>query len=96
ARVRQLRAMIDRAEIIQSDDDETVKPGKVVTILHDGDDEPETYLIGLREEKGASHDVLTPDSPVGKALVGRSPGETVVAHVPAGELRLEIVEIAAP
>ena len=64
-----------------------------MTILHKGDDEPETYFVGLREEKGGEHDVLTPDSPLGKALVGHSVGETVVASVPAGELKVEIIEI---
>src|SRR5918996_5542246 len=78
ARVRQLRQMIENVEIINADDDDgIVAPGKLVTILHKGDDEPETYFVGLREEKGGEHDVLTPDSPLGKALAGHSVGETV-------------------
>ncbi|CAN5575085.1 transcription elongation factor GreA [soil metagenome] len=96
ARVRQIRHMIENAEIIQGDDDEVVKPGKLVTIRYEGDDESETYLIGLREEKGSGHDILTPDSPIGRVLLGRSTGDTIVASVPAGELRVEIVAIAAP
>jgi transcription elongation factor GreA len=96
ARVRQIRHMLDNADIIQGDDDDVVKPGKLVTLRYEGDEEAETYLIGLREEKGGDHEVLTPDSPIGRMLIGRSTGETVVASVPAGELRVEIVEIAAP
>ena len=96
ARVRQLRAMLENAEIIQSEDDGVVAPGKVVSIRHAGDDEVETYFLGLREEKGGSdYDVLTPESPLGRALVGRSAGETVVAEVPAGRLEVEIVEVRA-
>jgi transcription elongation factor GreA len=96
ARVREIRQKLDNAEIIRGDDDEVVKPGKLVTLRYAGDGSTETYLIGTREEKGAGHDVLTPDSPMGRVLIGHSTGDTVVASVPAGELRIEIVEIGAP
>lgn len=94
ARIRQVRQMLENAEIITGDDDDSVvKPGKLVTIRHEGDDDPETYLLGLREERGGDYDVLTPDSPLGQALLGRSPGETVVAKVPSGELKIELLEV---
>ena len=94
ARIRQVRQMLENAEIITGDDDDSVvKPGKLVTIRHEGDDESETYLLGLREERGGDYDVLTPDSPLGQALIGRSPGETVVAKVPSGELTIELLEV---
>jgi transcription elongation factor GreA len=96
ARVRQLRHMLENAEIIETEDDGVVAPGKFVTIRHKGDEDAETYLIGLREEKGGEHDVLTPDSPLGKVLVGRAAGETVSAVVPAGTLTVEIIEVRAP
>ena len=84
--------MIQNAEIIEADEDDTVKPGKLVTIRYEGDD-TETYLFGVRQEKGGEHDVLTPDSPIGSALAGRTVGETVTASVPAGTLQIEIVEV---
>jgi transcription elongation factor GreA len=96
ARIRQIRHMLENAEIIQGDADDTVKPGKLVTIRYKDEEEPETYFLGLREERGGEHDVLTPDSPVGRALVGRSAGDKVSASVPAGELVVEIVEVRTP
>jgi transcription elongation factor GreA len=93
ARLRQVIQMIENVEIIEAEDDGVVAPGKVITIRNDGD-EPETYLLGLREERG-EYDVLTPDSPLGQALVGHAAGETVTAQVPAGELVVEIVEVRA-
>ena len=95
ARVRQLRQMIENAEIIETSDDGVVRPGMIVTVRHPGED-PETYLLGLREEKGGDYAVLTPDSPMGQALVGHQAGETVTAKVPAGELQIEIVEVRTP
>jgi transcription elongation factor GreA len=96
SRARQIRAMLENSEIIEATDDGVVKPGMIVTIKHEGDDDVETYLLGLREEKGGDHDILTPESPIGQALVGRTAGEIVTAQVPAGELKIEIVEVKAP
>ena len=96
ARVRQIKAMLESAEIIEVEDDGVVKPGKLVTIRTAGDDEGETYLLGLREEKGGEHDVLTPDSPMGRSLLGRSRGEKVMAEVPAGQLEIEILDVRTP
>ncbi len=96
ARARQIRKMLEDVEIVEATDDGVVKPGMLVTIKMGGDDEPETYLLGLREEKGGEHDVLTPESPLGRSLVGRSAGETVKAQVPRGELNIEIVSVRTP
>ena len=96
ARVRQLKSMLENAEVIEATDDGVVKPGMVIKIRHEGDDEVETYLLGLREQKGGDHDILTPESPIGKALLGHSAGETVTAHLPVGERKIEIVEVNAP
>ncbi len=95
ARVRQLRQMIENAEIIETADDGVVRPGMIVTLRYEGE-EPETYLLGLREEKGGDYPVLTPDSPLGRALVGHGAGESVTTKVPAGDLKIEIVEVRAP
>jgi transcription elongation factor GreA len=91
--IRRLRKMLENAQIIETSDDDVVEPGKLVSLRYQGDDDVETYLLGLQEERGGEHDILTPDSPLGRALVGRSAGETVVAQVPAGELKVEIVEV---
>ena len=96
ARVRQLRQMIENAEIIVARDDGIIKPGTIVTIRYQGDDEPESYFYGLREEKKSGYDVVTPDSPLGRVLLGRTAGETVTATVPAGELKVDIEEVRVP
>ena len=93
ARARQIREMLENAQIIQADHDGIIKPGKVVTIRSTGEAETETYFLGLREEKGSEYDVLTPESPIGRSLLGHSAGDKVVAKVPAGELELEVLEV---
>lgn len=93
SRVRQIRQTLENSEIVEANDDGVISPGMVVTIRHDGDDETETYLLGMREEKGGEHDILTPESPLGRALLGHSAGETIVAEVPSGSLKVEVVEV---
>ncbi|MCA1710079.1 MAG: transcription elongation factor GreA [Actinobacteria bacterium] len=95
ARMRQIRDMLENAEIIHTTDNDVVNPGMLVKISIAGDD-PETYLFGTREEKGGDHDVLTVDSPIGKAIQGKAQGETVIARPGERELKVEIVEVTAP
>jgi transcription elongation factor GreA len=55
--------------------DGVVSVGDVVTLdLGDGD---ETYLVGPVEQAFAGADTVTPMSPLGRAIVGASVGETV-------------------
>lgn len=96
ARARQVRAMLENAEIVSVVDDGEIRPGMLVTLRYESDDEAETYLLGLREEKGGEHDVLTPDSPLGQALLGRTAGDKVSAAAPAGEIKVEIIDVKVP
>jgi len=95
ARARQLRSMLENSEVVEATDDGVVKPGMLVTVRFAGD-EPETYYLTVREEKGGEYPVLTPDSPVGSSLLGHSAGETVTAKLPRGAQQIEIVEVKAP
>ena len=96
AKIRELRQKIENAQIIEVSDDDVVAPGQLVTIRYEGDDDAEPYLLGGREGKRGYDDVLTPDSPLGRALIGRSSGQSVVAEVPAGALNIDIIEVRAP
>jgi transcription elongation factor GreA len=94
ARIRDLEAMIERAEIIEGGgNDGTVAAGSVVTIRYDGDDDTETYLLGSIEEKRDGVEIMSPGSPIGKALVGGQAGDVVEAETPGGTLRVEIVTV---
>ncbi|MCD4525577.1 GreA/GreB family elongation factor [Nocardioides sp. cx-173] len=66
--------------------DGVVSVGDVVTLdLGDG---PEKYLIGSVETASAGVDVVTPSSPLGRAIVGTRVGETVT-YKPRGSVTLE-------
>jgi transcription elongation factor GreA len=94
ARIRDLQALLLDAEIIGTSDTDSVSPGHVVAICYEGDDEPERFLIGSIEEKGADLDVLTPGSPLGRTLLGARVGDWLEFESPTGAvLKVEVVEI---
>jgi transcription elongation factor GreA len=93
ARIRQLQAMLERAVIVASPGDGSVGPGCVVTIRYEGEDEPERYLVGSIEERH-DHEVISVNSPLGKALMGRRAGERVTYATPTGAtLTVELVAV---
>jgi transcription elongation factor GreA len=95
ARIRDLQALIDNAEIIEAVGTDNVSPGHVVHLRYEGDDETERYLIGSIEERSGDVEVLTPGSPLGQALLGARVGDWVDFEAPGGTLKVEIVEIEA-
>ena len=95
ARIRQLQAMLKDAEIVDasSSSSGTVAAGTVVTIRYDGDDDTERYLIGSIEERRDDVSVISPGSPLGKALIGRGAGDVVEYEAPGGTLKVEVVAV---
>ena len=95
-RIRQLEHLLEVSEIIETTDDGTVAPGTIVTIVYEGDDDDmaETYLIGHIEEKGEL-DVISPTSPLGAALMGKSAGDEVEYDAPGGVLKVVILRADA-
>ncbi|HKY76248.1 MAG TPA: transcription elongation factor GreA [Acidimicrobiia bacterium] len=96
ARVRQLEAMLKHAVVVQSAAGDKVDTGTVVDVLMEGDDEPSTYLIGSIEERGSGYDVISPGSPLGKALLGHAAGDVVTYEAPSGKFSVEIVAVRTP
>jgi transcription elongation factor GreA len=97
ARIRQLTATLKDAEIVDGTalPDSTVATGSIVSIRYEGDDEVESFLVGSIEEKESDLSVVSPGSPLGQALLGRAPGDTVEYEAPGGTLRVEIVRIGS-
>lgn len=94
ARIRQLQAMLGDAVIVEGSSAPAgvVATGTVVGIRYEGDDEVEEYLVGSIEER-REHAVISPGSPLGQALLGKSVGDTVSYDAPNGTLSVEIVSV---
>jgi len=94
-RINHLAALLLDAEIVEVDGNASVQAGSVVTILHQDDDNPETYLIGSIEERRDDLEVMSPGSPLGAALMGRAVGDIVDFAAPGGTLKVEIIDIGS-
>ena len=96
ARIRQLEAMLENASIVDTEAAGaagTVTTGVVVSLRYVGDDDVEDYLLGSIEERREGHSVISPNSPLGQALMGHKPGDKVDYEAPSGILEVEIVKI---
>ena len=94
ARIRQLEATLKSAVVIEKTDAaDVVEPGVLVELRYPGDDDPVTYLVGSIEERHETYDVLSTNSPLGQAIVGKAPGATVTYQGPKRELSVTVVAI---
>ena len=93
ARVRQIEAILKHAVVVEATAGDKVETGTIVDVRMEGDDEPSTYLVGSIEERGTGYDVLSPGSPLGKALLGHTPGEVVTFEAPGGRFEVEILAV---
>ena len=74
---------------------EIVEPGALVQLRYEGDDDADTYFYGSVEERGVEHDIISPGSPLGEALLGKKVGDKVEFVSPTGAtLRVEVVSIS--
>ena len=92
-RIAQLSSILENAEIVSVDGDGNVSLGVIVSLLYQGDSEPEKMLVGSIEEQREDVEVLSPDSPLGEALMGASVGDEVTFEAPNGDLAVKVVAI---
>ena len=83
ARIRQLESLLKDAVVSDvSGDPDVVSPGSVVRLRYDGDseDDAEEYLVGSVEERRDGLAVVSTESPLGKALMGRRAGTDPISY----------------
>ncbi len=95
ARIAEVEAMLKNAKVVEEHlvDKDVVNIGTKFELLDvELGDTAEYQLVGAAESDPLSGK-LADDSPVGKAVLGRKAGETVVAETPNGELQFKIVKL---
>ena len=95
ARIVHLQRLLLDAEIVAELDEDldNVVPGSIVSVLYDGEDDPERLLVGSIEEKRDDVAVVSPGSPLGEALLGASVGDRITFEAPGGDLMVQVVAI---
>ena len=93
SRIRQLEEILRNAVVGEGASGDVVAPGTIVEVLMEGEDTPTTYLVGSIEERHDTFDVLSTSSPLGQALLGRAPGDTISYEGPRRTFAVEVVSV---
>jgi transcription elongation factor GreB len=96
SRVRFLARRLDRAVVVDPRDQQPrdrVFFGATV-VVEDEEGRRSTYRLLGSDEIGSGRGAISWQSPVGRALLGKAVGDTVVVRVGAGERELTVVSIA--
>ena len=93
ARIQELEYQLENAVIVDSSAGDKVSMGSKVTVLRKTDNQEFVYEIVGFSQSNPSAGKISDESPVGKALLGASAGETVVVEAPIGNLEFEIKSI---
>ena len=94
-RILYLKELLRTAEVGEAPDADKVAPGTVVTIYFDDDrSDTETFLLGSREISSTTDlTVYSPESALGKAILGAGEGQTVTYMAPSGaDIKVTVVK----
>jgi transcription elongation factor GreA len=86
AQIAEIEDRVSRAQIIDpaSLSGDRIVFGATVTVLDDAE-KPQRYQIVGQTEADARHGRISYDSPLGRALIGKTVGEEVEVTVPSGD-----------
>ncbi|MGD2161744.1 MAG: transcription elongation factor GreA [Anaerolineales bacterium] len=91
-KIQELETILRNAVIIEKSFNGVVDLGSHVVVEEDG--RRYNYdLVGIKEAD-PRNGRISHESPIGKALMGKSAGEKAVAETPAGEISMQIIEIS--
>ena len=92
-RIRQLEDMLRRAVVGEAKNDGTIGPGMKVSYSFVGDDDVAVLLLGAKENEDGSILAVSPQSPLGSALVGAKKGDVVSYEAPNGKtIEVKVVD----
>ncbi len=90
--IQRLEALVKNATIIDGNHGtDHVQIGSTVKV--EGADGQEKFTIVGSTEASPREGKISNESPVGRALLGKRKGESVIVHVPAGDFSYKILDI---
>jgi transcription elongation factor GreA len=95
-RIQQLDNLLREAIIIEDADsngsEKVVRLNSVVTVREEGFDD-ETFRIVGRAEANPRKGMISDESPLGRALLGKEVGQSVMIDAPDGQFEYQIISI---
>ena len=94
-RVLELEDQMGRADVIDISklSGTSVKFGATVTLVDEDTDEERKYQIVGDVESDAKHGKISLSSPIARALIGKSKGDTVEVAAPGGARSYEVLKV---
>ncbi len=91
-----MEATVAQARLV---DEKQVNPDKAyilsnVRVKNHGTGGEQTFQLVSAAEADIRAGKISVTSPVGKALLGKAPGDIVEVEVPAGQVKMEVLEIS--
>ena len=92
-RIQDLEALLANVQIIEpGNSNGNVQLGSRVLIREDGTP-MESFTIVGSAEADPRHGLISNESPIGRALIGRSAGEVIDVETPGGNMKVKLVAI---
>ena len=90
-----LQSVLSNAEVIDVTKikSEKIVFGATVTIVDVDDESSYTYQVVGKDEADNRNGKISYQSPLGKALIGKEEGDSVIVNAPKGELEYEVTAI---
>ena len=93
ARINDIEEILSKAELASESSSHDISLGSVVELEIVGKGKKFTYTIAGEYESDPAEGKISIESPVGKALKGKSKGDKVEVEVPAGKIEYKILSI---
>lgn len=95
-RITVLEAIIKNAQVVETDGaSEYVGFGNTVNVLDIETEETMTFTIKGAKEANVLEGIISNESPLGKALIGKKPGEVIEIEAPTGMISYKIVSFTS-
>ena len=96
ARIANMETTVAKARLV---DEKQVNPEKAyilsnVRIKNHGTGAEQTFRLVSAAEADIRTGKISVTSPIGKALLGKAPGDIIEVEVPAGQVKMEVLEIS--
>jgi len=93
AKIRELEEILNNAVLINNEkgSKNIVEIGDTIKVKYDSQ-EREFTIVG-QSEANPSEGLISNESPIGQAFIGRKKGETVEVEAPAGTVKYKIIKI---
>jgi transcription elongation factor GreA len=94
-RIQELKSKIALAQVIDPStiSQDRIAFGATVKLLDVDNDEEKIYMLVGPEEANIKAGKISIHSPIGKSLIGKEEGETVIVKAPARTIEYEVLEI---